>query len=390
MKILYITRSDSSKIFGGDEVQYRKTKEFLEKMYNISVDIKGIQEDFKNNIEEYDIIHFWGILTAEPDLLKYLKKRNKKIVISSIFWEFTDSILINYTYNICYMLSNNILKIFQNIIVWVTANILYNIIPKFAKRKNSLYLHKNSIKYKNDIILLANKIIPNSDEEGEILCKRSDVKFFEKENKFISIPNSVDIDYTKKHKDTGFMSDVKDFVIEAAGIEPLKNQLGILYALYNRPDIPIIFAGGIRDNRYYKKLKDIAEKRGNVYFTGKIPPDDLFSLYKRAKVHVLASFRESPGLATLEALMCGSQIVVSEEKFCPIKYYQFDKYGFVCNPYDVKSIRNAVLEAYNHPKDISLPEEYIKFFSYENVAKMTYEVYERVINEIYINNCTCL
>ena len=79
--------------------------------------------------------------------------------------------------------------------------------------------------------------------------------------------------------------------------------------------------------------------------------------------------------------MCGSQIVVSEEKFCPIKYYQFDKYGFVCNPYDVKSIRKAVLEAYNYPKDISLPEEYIKFFSYENVANMTYEIYDRIINE---------
>ena len=63
------------------------------------------------------------------------------------------------------------------------------------------------------------------------------------------------------------------------------------------------------------------------------------------------------------------------------EYYQFDKYGFVCNPYDVKSIKSAILNAYNNPKNIKLSEEYIKFFSYENVANMTYNVYERVLSE---------
>ena len=130
-----------------------------------------------------------------------------------------------------------------------------------------------------------------------------------------------------------------------------------------------------------EKIKEIAEKRGNVFFTGKIKEEQLFDLYKRAKVHVLPSFRESPGLSTLEALICGTQIVVSNEKFCPIKYYKFDKYGFVCNPYDVNSIRNSILNAYNNPKDISLPDDYIKFFSYENAANMTYNVYERVLGE---------
>ncbi len=378
MNILYITRKDSSKIFGGDEVQYRKTKEFLEQKYNINIDIKQMNEDIRNNIDKYSIIHFWGLFSVEPEFLKFAKEKNKKIVISSIFWEFTDSILINYLYNICYYLPPIILKLVQNIMVWFTANILYNIVPKFVKRKNSLYLHKNSINYKKNIILQANKIIPNSDEEGIILCKRSNVKISETENKFISVPNAVDTDYLKAHKDTGFMSDIKDFVIEAAGIEPLKNQLGALKALYKNPEIPIIFAGQVRDEKYYKKLKNLADKRGNVYFTGKIPPEDLFSLYKRAKVHILASFRESPGLATLEALMSRAQIVVSNEKFCPIKYYKFDKYGFVCNPYDTKSIKNAILKAYNNPKIINLEENYIKFFSYENVADMTYEVYKKL------------
>ena len=184
-----------------------------------------------------------------------------------------------------------------------------------------------------------------------------------------------------EHIDTGYLSNIKDFVIVAAGIEPIKNQLNVLKALYNYPEIPVIFAGAIRKEHYYNKLKKIAEKRGNVYFTGKISQDDLFSLFKRSKVSILATYRESPGLSTLEALICGSQVVVSNEKFCPIRYYQFDKYGFVCNPYDIKSIKTAILNAYNNPKNIKLLEEYINFFSYENVANMTYNVYERVLSE---------
>lgn len=382
MKILYITRMPVKSNYGGAEGQIASTMRYLISKYkDLSIECVSVDRIDGVNFNDYDIIHFWDVQIITQDLLNKTA-HNNKTVCSSIFWDFTDSIMINYLYLWWYYLPLGIYQVLKIFAIYISKHVLYNLLPCYSKRKETLFLHAKSKKLRNKVIKSMNIIIPNSDEEGTVLCKHSFINPKEVQLKCSAIPNAVDTDYLRKHNDNAYMSDVKDYVLLAGRIEPLKNQLGLISALMNMPQIPIIIAGGVGESpKYYETVKKLAKKRGNVYFTGKISHDDLFSLYKRAKVHVLASFRESPGLATLEALMCGSQIVVSEEKFCPIKYYQFDKYGFVCNPYDVKSIRKAVLEAYNYPKDISLPEEYIKFFSYENVANMTYEIYDRIINE---------
>ena len=381
MNLLYIVRQNTYTVFGGDTVQFEKTKQFLQKKYDIHVEIIGVEDIQDAHIKNADLVHIWGI-NAGADLDKLaakINKYNKKIVVSSIYWDTSHSILLKYFISIFF--NYNLIPAFEkfNILFNKFIVLICHIIPKYKKKMCYIWGSKTYSVFRKNIINLSDIIIPNSDEEGMLLCKDINLNYNDVKNKFISIPNAVDVDYLRTHKDSGFMSDIKNFVIEAAGIEPLKNQLSAVKALFDMPEIPIVFAGAIRDEKYFKVIKKIADKRGNVYFTGRISPEDLFSLYKRAKVHVLASFRESPGLASLEALMCGSQIVVSNEKFCPVKYYKFDKYGFVCNPYDTKSIRNAVLDAYSSPKDINLPEEYLKFFSYENAADMTYEVYKKIL-----------
>lgn len=386
MKILYITRKNVKECYGGAEIQILKTANALKNIFKDYIDIDFVDINNFSNIDflKYDIVHIWDIRIFNTTLLSKIKKNKKtKYILSSIFWNFTDSIIITYTYFLINKMPLFLFNILGKVLTVFSKYLLYNIVPSYAKRKKHLFLHSDSKIFRGDIIKSMDCIIPNSDEEGKVLCKYSDINYSLQKKMFLSIPNAVDIDYLEKHKDNNFMNSIKDCVLIAGRIEPLKNQLGVLIALMEHPEIPIIIAGaeGEKSSQYNKQLRKLATKRGNVYFTGKINQEDLFSLYKHAKVHVLASFRESPGLATLEALMCGCQIVVSEEKYCPIKYYQFDKYGFICNPYDVKSIKSAILNAYNNPKNIKLSEEYIKFFSYENVANMTYNVYERVLSE---------
>lgn len=393
LRILYITRPDFYNIFGGDTVQVTKIKEYILKKHNICIDIITINS-FVNYEKylSYDIFHFWGIAADLNvlDIVELLKKHNKKVVVNTIYWNLTHTFFLtffiskflNYKTN---LLLENLCLLFN---LFILLPIAY-VIPKYRKKIQNVFGSRKFKIVRKKILKLSDSIIPNSDEEMFVLCNDIALNYNLIKEKYTAIPNAADISFIKQHVDTGFMSNIKDFVLEAAGIEPLKNQLSIILALYKNSEIPIIFAGGVRDERYYSKLKEIAKKRGNVYFTDKISAENLFSLYKRAKVHALPSFRESPGLATLEALMCGSQIVVSNEKFCPIKYYQFDKYGFVCNPYDINSIKNAILEAYNNPKNIKLSEEYFDFYSYENAAEMTYKVYREVLNNetpIYLHN----
>lgn len=383
MKIIYFVRKNFYSSFGGDTVQVTKIKQMMEKMFDVDIEIILDSNSLITNMN-FDILHVWGI-NASPILDKIVldaKSKNKKIIINSIYWNVSHSLLLKYFISNCF--NYNIfpcLEKFNTIFSIYILNTITKLMPQYREKTCYIFGSKNYKEYRINSITNADYIIPNADEEGVLLCNDIGLNYEEVKTKFFSIPNAVDVSKLNKECNEIILPNLTDFVIEAAGIEPLKNQLSIVKALMNNKNIPIVFAGAIRDERYFKKIKEIAEKRGNVFFTGKIKEEQLFDLYKRAKVHVLSSFRESPGLSTLEALICGTQIVVSNEKFCPIKYYKFDKYGFVCNPYDVNSIRNSILNAYNNPKDISLPDDYIKFFSYENAAKMTYEVYEKVINE---------
>ncbi len=383
IKIIFFVRNDFYSQFGGDTVQVEKTRQFLLQKFNL--DIKIICDNGNVNIDEdFDILHVWGI-NASPFLDKILenaKKNKKKIILSSIYWDVSHSLFLKYF--IGPVLNNNLFpflekcnKLFEYLIMVPVAAI----VPKYRKKTCYICGSKKFKKYRRSSISASDYIIPNSDEEGELLCKDIDLPYDKVKDKFISIPNAVDtskLDYECNEK---ILPQLDNFVIQAAGIEPLKNQLSVVKALMQEKEIPIVFAGAIRNEKYYNVIKKLADKRGNVYFTGRIDEKQLFDLYKRAHVHVLASFRESPGLVTIEALMNDCQIVVSEEKYCPLKYYKFDEYGFVCNPYDIKSIKKAILNSYKQPKKINLSEKYYQFFSYNNVADMTFDVYKKVLEK---------
>lgn len=385
IRILYVTRPNFYNIFGGDTVQVNKIKEFILKMHNICIDIITIDE-FANEEKylSYDIYHFWGIAADLNilDIVKLLKKHNKKVVVNTIYWNLTHTFFLNFFISKILNYKTNLqlekMCLFFNL--FIILPIAY-IVPKYRKKIQNVFGSKKFKSVRTKVLKLSDAIIPNSDEEMFVLCDDITMDYKLIGEKYIAIPNAVDVSKLNKECNEIILPNLTDFVIEAAGIEPLKNQLSILKALMNNKNIPIVFAGAIRDERYFKKIKEIAEKRGNVFFTGKIKEEQLFDLYKRAKVHVLPSFRESPGLSTLEALICGTQIVVSNEKFCPIKYYKFDKYGFVCNPYDIKSIRRAILDSFEKPKNIKLPQSYYEFFSYNNVADMTFDVYKKVLGK---------
>lgn len=381
-KIVYLTRHNFYTEFGGDTVQVLKTKEVLEKKYNLKIDIICDNGTLLNI--EYDILHVWAF-NASPildEIIKDAKKKNKKVVLSPIYWNLSHSLYFKYIV-FPFFKSNffAILKKFVNFFVYSILIPFSYMHPKYREKACHAFGCKKFKNFRKISIENADMVIPNSDEEGILLCKDVNLDYNSVKYKFVSIPNAVDVKKLNIECSNNVLPNLSDFVIEAAGIEPLKNQLSVVKALFNRPDIPIVFAGAVRYEKYFSYLKKFSEKRGNVYFVGKIEESQLFDLYKRAKVHVLPSLRESPGLVTIEALMNGCQVVVSEEKFCPLKYYKFDKYGFICDPYDTKSIRDAILNAYNNPKDITLPKEYYEFFSYNNVADMTYLAYKKLFEK---------
>ena len=170
-------------------------------------------------------------------------------------------------------------------------------------------------------------------------------------------------------------SDRPQGYVLVARIEPVKNQLNVVRALFKFRH-PVSLSGS--GDRYFMMLRKLPKSAGTS-FLGEVPNDQVYGFYRRAACHVLPSFRESPGLVSLEALMCNVPIVVSDSRFCPTQYYQFDKYWYICYPYSTLSIRDAVLSAIEKGPKAEVGTDYRYFYSYANVANKTFEVYRSLV-----------
>ena len=120
-KILYIVRKDCYKIMGGDTIQIEKTKFYLNKKYHITVDIFEENKIHNLLIDDYDIIHIWGI-KSEKDIHSLLQKaKSKKIgtITSTIYWNLEDTYFINTFYYFIWS-DSKILQLLKNTFIYVT------------------------------------------------------------------------------------------------------------------------------------------------------------------------------------------------------------------------------------------------------------------------------
>lgn len=375
-KIVFATRNDFYQKFGGDNVQLSKTKEFLEKYHNANVQI-CLNPNELEKYKDFQIVHIFNMQSSETlDYIKLCQKLNKKTVLSPVYWNLTDAYYSMVLSKINPNLINENFAAFKDFIC-LFANLTLNISPDFRKKRYFYPYTKLFKKVRQDILNSVDMIIPNSPEELRLLSKDFKLSFECLNRKSRIIPNAIDINLIKTTNDWSihFADKIDNFILQVGRIEPIKNQLNLLKAFYDLPNINIVFVGAVGDKKYYKNLYKLARKRKNVYFIDKVPYSEVFYFYQKAKVHVMPSFRESPGLASIEALFSGCKVVTSSNKFCPTNYYEFDKLAYSCNPYSTSSIRDAVTKALESDIAVNLTPEYKKTFSYENVANLTYKAY---------------
>src|SRR5581483_4587265 len=105
-------------------------------------------------------------------------------------------------------------------------------------------------------------------------------------------------------------------------------------------DVDVTLVGRAYDEYYMKLCRRWATPR--TQFLPQMTPAEIFALMSRAAVHVLPSWCETPGLASLEAAAAGAQVVVGN------RGSEFDYFGThaeYADPVDPASIREAVLRA---------------------------------------------
>jgi D-inositol-3-phosphate glycosyltransferase len=195
-----------------------------------------------------------------------------------------------------------------------------------------------------------------------------------------------------------------DFILLYVGrIEKVKGLLSVIQALHGLKEknlplfekIKLIIIGGgkkedeLAENSEVTLIKQAMEKHGlddKVVFLGSIDQAHLRKYYSAADALVVPSLYESFGLVTVEALACGTPVVVSQiDKLKSI--VKEGKNGFSFHPGDPVSLCQSLEKVYRQRSQLwsraSIREDVVQRFSWDNTAENTYQVFQDLIDEFF-------
>lgn len=208
--------------------------------------------------------------------------------------------------------------------------------------------------------------------------KEKVIKRFGVKNVIVT-PNGVDTSV--------FHPDVKQSAIEfptkyilfLGSIQPRKNLEGLMRA-WSRingqfKDTWLVIAG--ESGRVFRSVKFFGDER--IRFLNYVPEEDLPALYANAELFMLSSFAEGFGLPALEAMACGTPVVVSDGGALP---ETVGDAGFIFSLEEPDSLAQAI-EICLKDKNLraSLAEkglERVRNFSWQNTAELVW----KTLNEI--------
>ena len=134
------------------------------------------------------------------------------------------------------------------------------------------------------------------------------------------------------------------FILFLGTLEPRKNVPFLLnaYALLSPSAPPLVIAGG--KGWYYDAIYATVERLGlsqRVIFPGFVPQEDLAWWYNAAEIFVYPSLYEGFGWPPLEAMACGTPVIVSRSSSLP---EVVGDAGVIVDPGDVQGLSDAINE----------------------------------------------
>jgi len=357
---MMINRPSALSIYGGDTTQMLKTKEYLERV-GVEVDI-CLKYPPSPSHGRYDLVHVFNLQTVSHTLnqVKWAKGYGYPVVLSPIFWDFEQQ-------------------------RWRQDRLRYDhelrpIIQELGSLGAQLHLEHELLRNRRTqlrILNLVDWILPNARSELQILV---DTFHFELEQKTTIVPNGIDASVfdpdCASPGEAARILGMSDYILECARVEPCKGQLALLEAS-SEATWPVVFIGSIANPGYYQECRDHVRNRRNAVFLNAVPHKDLPKFYSAAKVHALPSYRETPGLASLEAGAMGCNIVTT---MVGSAHEYFGDDAWYCDPGDISSIRSAVCAAHDAPKSDNLQKRILSQYTWQEAARETRLAYEEVLS----------
>jgi glycosyltransferase involved in cell wall biosynthesis len=141
--------------------------------------------------------------------------------------------------------------------------------------------------------------------------RRKVMKRFEVENVTVT-PNGVDTSVFHPHARQATYDLPEKYILFVGSIQPRKNLSGLMKAWHDirneRMDTWLVVAGEV--GHVFRNVKFFGGER--VSFLNYVAEGDLPGLYANAELLALPSFDEGFGLPALEAMACGTPVIVSD------------------------------------------------------------------------------
>ena len=340
---------DGDRVPGGHRVQIDQTARYL-RSFGAEVDVCLLDEP-ACGLSDYQVVHGFGL---SIQAIRAIRVAGPKVVLSTIYWsrDYTAGLTkrpdlsaiarrlrLAASFSLSALRGQHIKKCDALVKTWQDQRVAYE---------------------------MADLLLPNSETEGRQIVKDLGVS-----TPVHVTANAVDAERFELPPE----GTLREGVLYAGRFEPHKNQLGFIDAMWGM-DFPVTLIGQAHPDHveYYNRCQKRAT--GNIRIVPGVAHEELVSIYQRTKVHVLPSFFETTGLVSLEAALCGCNIVTTN------RGYARDYFGdlcWYCDPDDAKSIRRAVQAAMVAPYNPALRQRVLDHFTWQHTARETLAGYTKVI-----------
>ena len=380
MRVLIQGKIDLLEVGGGDRVQIENTAYELEKL-GVTIDIiPGFNVDYS----KYDLVHLFQ-LDWTPETYLYAiraKKQKKPLVLSPIHHSVKEVSKFDTEYTFDLRKFSKIL--FQDQYKRDTLKNVYKAL--FDRRK--IYPTLLSIllglkRMQKATLELADIVLVQTSKEAEDLIETYDVTI--NWEKVVNGVGEQFQDLTNLESAATKLS-FENYILCIGRIEARKNQLNIVDAVEKirkkrQENLQLVFIGRKSSKKhpaYVRKFDKKVVQSDWIHYLGEVPYRDIPLYLKYAKVGVSASWFETTGLTSLEALYCGTNAVAAGER---AREYLGNNVTY-CEPNSVDSIASAIEKEYYAPRPGKLSSEMVNF-TWENAAKKTFEIYKKLLKSKY-------
>lgn len=307
--------------FGGMETQQAETIAGLRRL--------GITVIF--DWHKANVVHLFGVYDNTPNLIQLFKAHGKKVVVSTIYWNWRDM----------------------------------NHHPRTLTRQNDRFRY---------CFLSADLLLPNSRIEAEAINHDLNVPTTNMRVIVNAAPADIEGRARGARIDEYDGCGLSDYILVVGRIEGRKNQYRFLRAMRDE-NVPIVFVGDCYEPNYYWACHEEAgRRRARTEFFCGTPPPVLYGLMKGARVVAQPSIYETPGLVCLEAAALGVPIAPCARGTAP-EYFGDDV--VYLDPFSNMSMQTCLRPKLDRLD--TLKRRVLRDFTWDIAARQTLDAYKEVV-----------